>query len=204
MYPRLALQARWIISLAVLIAGLASAAMTKAAPPRLIQANATMQRLGAWRIDLSPTLGAAEAALGQPTSCHPISLEDGSVARWNTLGVRIVTATLGGIPAGENSCSYSDMPVSVVTVTGRGWLTSFGLRVGDPTSKLRRLYPEASFHAAAYGDASPRNSYWLVTRRTACLGDCGTTRFVTGPQLVAQTRAGRVVAFAFPVGAQGE
>jgi hypothetical protein len=178
--------------------------LAAASPPRLMQANAHMQRLGPWRIDLNPTLGGAETALGKPTSCHPISLEDGSVARWNTLGVRIVTATLGGIPTGETSCSYSNMPVSVVTVTGRGWLTSFGLRVGDATSKLLRLYPEASFHAAAYGDASPKNSYWLVTRRTACLGDCGSTRFVTAPQLVAQTRGGKVVAFAFPVGAQGE
>jgi hypothetical protein len=193
-----------IVVLAIAVVAGVSVAIAIAAPSRLIQANATMQRLGDWRIDKAPSLGAAKQAFGQPTRCHAISLESGSIARWSTLGIRIVTATLGGIPPGKTSCSYSDMPVSVVTVTGRAWQTSLGLRVGDPTRKLRHLYPTASFHAASRGDASPRSSYWLVTRRAFCFGDCAGTRYVTTPQLVAQTRAGKVVALIFPVGAQGE
>jgi hypothetical protein len=169
----------------------------------LIQANSKLQRLGAWRIDVSPTLGGATGAFGRPTSCHGISLEDGSVVRWRGLGVKVLTATLGVIPQDKSSCTFDEMPVSVVTVTGRMWQTSLGLRIGDTARRLRVLYPRASFHAASRGEASPARSYWLVTRRADCLGDC-TTRRITAPQLVAHTHAGRVVALIFPVGAQGE
>ena len=169
----------------------------------VIRTNATMQRLGAWRIDRSPTLGAAKRTFGAPSSCRRIRLEDGSIVRWNRLGVRVVTATLGAIPSGKTPCTYDRMPVSVVTVTGRMWRTSFGLSVGDSEARLRRLYPRAIFHPESRGESSPRNSYWLVTRRTTCFGACS-PRLVTAPQLVAQTHAGRVVALIFPVGAQGE
>jgi hypothetical protein len=175
-----------------------------AGPSTLIQTNAKMQRLGEWRIDQTPTLGGARRALGAPSNCRRIRLEDGSIARWNRLGVRVVTATLGVIPSGRTPCSYDEMPVSVVTVTGQEWQTSLGLRVGDSVSKLQRLYPSATFHATSRGETSPTNSYWLVTRWAACLGDCGGARYVTTPQLVAQIHAGRVKAIIFPVGAQGE
>jgi hypothetical protein len=188
----------------VVLGAITCEAATTAGPSRLIQANATMQRLGAWRIDQAPMAEGATRAFGSPTSCRPIQLENGSVMRWNSLGVRVVTATLGGMPEGKDACSYDQMPVAVVTVTGRAWFTSFGLRVGDLVTKLRRLYPRASFHRNAYGDSSPRDSFWLVTQRTTCLGVCGSARYVTAPRLVAQTRAGRVVALIFPVGAQGE
>jgi hypothetical protein len=173
-------------------------------PSRLIQTNAKMQRLGTWRIDQSPTLGGARRALGEPSNCRRIRLEDGSVARWKALGVRVVTATLGVIPRGATSCSYDGMPVSVVRVTGRQWHTSLGLRVRDTVTKLNRLYPSASFHPMSRGDSSPTDSYWLVTRWAACLGDCGGARYVTAPQLVAQIDDGRVKAIIFPVDAQGE
>ena len=163
-----------------------------------------MQRLGGWRIDLDPTAGGLRKAFGGWSSCRPINLESGSIIRYNTLGIRVVTATLGGIDPGTTSCTYPKMPVSNVTVTGKEWNTSFGLRVGDTVATLRSLYPHASFHARAWGDSSPRDSFWLVTQRTACLGDCGAALSVTAPRLLAQTRAGRVVAFVFPVWAQGE
>lgn len=178
-------------------------ALSASGPSWLIQANSTLQRLGAWRIDVSPTLAGATGAFGRPTSCHAIRLEDGSVARWKRVGVRVLTATLGMIPPGKSSCTYAQMPVSVVTVTGLQWHTSLGLRVGDSTRRLRALYPQASFHAASRGEGSPGSSYWLVTRRTNCLGDCS-PRYVTAPQLVAHTHVGRVIALIFPVGAQGE
>jgi hypothetical protein len=187
-------------TLALLTAGTALAVERS----RLIQTNAKMQRLGTWRIDQSPTLGGARRTLGEPSTCRRIRLEDGSVARWNGLGVRVVTATLGVIPRGATSCSYDRMPVSVVTVIGRQWRTSLGLRVGDTMTKLHRLYPAATFQPTSRGDSSPRNSYWLVTRWAACLGDCGGARYVTAPQLVAQIDDGRVKAIIFPVGAQGE
>jgi hypothetical protein len=189
---------------AAALALVTAAAVLAGGPSRLIQTNAKMQRLGMWRIDQSPTLGGARRALGEPSSCHRIRLEDGSIARWNNLGVRVVTATLGVIPSGASSCSYDRMPVSVVTVIGRGWQTSLGLRVGDTVAKLHRLYPLATFHPASRGESSPKDSYWLVTRWAACLGDCGGAHYVTAPRLVAQIHDGRVKAITFPVGAQGE
>ncbi len=188
----------------IAVALLMATAVSAAGPARLIQTSAKMQRLGAWRIDQSPTLGGARRTLGEPSSCRRIRLEDGSIARWNRLGVRVVTATLGVIPSGATSCSYDRMPVSVVTVTGREWQTSLGLRVGDTVTRLHQLYPAATFHPTSRGDSSPKDSYWLVTRRAACLGQCGGARYITAPQLVAQIHAGRVKAFVFPVGAQGE
>lgn len=186
------------------LALLTAATALAAGPSRLIQTNAKMQRLGTWRIDESPTLGGARRTLGEPSSCGRIRLEDGSIVRWSTLGVRVLTATLGVIPSGATSCSYDPMPVSVVTVTGREWMTSLGLRVGDTVTRLHRLYPSATFHPTSRGDSSPKNSYWLVTRWAACLGDCGAARYVTAPRLVAQIHHGRVKAIIFPVGAQGE
>jgi hypothetical protein len=187
-------------ALALLTAGTALAA----GPSRLIQTNAKMQRLGTWRIDQSPTLGGARRTLGEPSNCRRIRLEDGSVARWNGLRVRVVTATLGVIPSGATSCAYDRMPVSVVTVTGREWHTSLGLRVGDAVTELHRLYPSATFHPTSRGESSPKNSYWLVTRWAACLGECGGARCVTTPRLVAQIHDDRIKAIIFPVGAQGE
>jgi hypothetical protein len=190
--------------LASVLALLAAGVVSAGGPPRVIQTNAKTQRLGAWRIDQSPTLGGARRAMGEPSSCRRIHLEDGSIADWRSLGIRVVTATLGVIPGGATSCSYDRMPVSVVTVTGREWHTSLGLRVGETVAKLHRLYPSASFHRTSRGDSSPKDSYWLVTRWAACLGDCSGARYVTAPQLVAQIHAGRVKAIIFPVGAQGE
>jgi hypothetical protein len=143
------------------------------APGRLIQASATMQRLGAWRIDLDPTAGGLREAFGPWSSCRPINLGGGSIIRYNTLGIRVVTALLAEIPPGMTSCTYPRMRVYVVTVTGKEWHTSFGLRVGDTVATLRPLYPHASFHARGWGDAYPRDSFSLVTQRTACLGDRG-------------------------------
>jgi hypothetical protein len=169
---------------------------------RLVQANAHMQRLGGLRLDRTPTLGAAIDAFGPPSSCRRIRLEDGSIVRWNALGIRIGTATLGVIPRGETPCTWRGMPIWFASATGRVWTTSLGLRVGDSTARLRRLYPHARFEARNRGEALPRG-YWLVTRRTHCIGACG-PELVTAPQLIAKVNAGRVAALVFPVFAQGE
>src|SRR5258706_48475 len=77
---------------ATALALLTAAAALAAGPSRLIQTNAKMQRLGTWRIDESPTLGGARRTLGEPSNCRRIRLEDGSIVRWSTLGVHVVTA----------------------------------------------------------------------------------------------------------------
>ena len=75
----------------------------------------------------------------------------------------------------------------VVTVTGRpGWRTAFGLRVGDPAARLRKLYPRAPLKTGIPGDSG----YWLVTRKV-----CAEVGGGSYPGLLARIRAGRVSAF---------
>jgi hypothetical protein len=132
-------------------------------------------------------------------------IADGAIVRWADLGLRIRTATLAGIPVGKTACTApADLKVDNVRVTSTRWRTSLGLRVGSNLGTLRRLYPHATYHQRGLSEGVPGRSYWLVTTRTACLGTCGATRFVTVPQLAAGVRAGRVAFFSFRVGAQGE
>lgn len=189
------------------IVGSVSVAAAEAADARpisgshLIRASATFQRLGDWRIDRASTLQGAIDALGGPSSCR--ALEKGhATARWASIGVTADLWTYGSLPAGQTGCDAPDLiHVNYVRVTGRGWMTSLGLQVGDPATKLRRLYPRALRNPRG---AWPRPSaWWLVTRRTVCLGVCSTTH-VTMPQLLGEVVRGRVTAFFFHVGAQGE
>ena len=108
-----------------------------------------------------------------------------------------------GLPGKKTVCDAPDQaPIDRVRVTGGRWYTSFGLRVGDSVAGLRRLYPRASFHRRKPGFLP--DSFWLVTRRAACIGLCGNIGFVPAPVLVAEVASGRVRAFQFVVGAQGE
>jgi hypothetical protein len=169
----------------------------------VIRASATFQRLGDWRIDRAPTLRGAANALGDPSSCLRIRDRTHGRAVWNSLGVAVDLVTFGGLPRGEDVCTAPALaPVNWVRVTGSRWLTARGLRVGDTIAELRRLYPHAPRNPR--GTWPRPNAYWLVSKRTACVGVCGKTRFVSVPQLLAEVRRGRTIAFFFHVGAQGE
>jgi hypothetical protein len=132
-------------------------------------------------------------------------IADGAIVRWGDLGLRIRIATLAAIPAGKTACTApADLKVDNVRITSTRWRTSLGLRVGSNVGILRRLYPHATYHRRGLSEGFPGQSYWLVTTRTACLGICGSTRFVTVPQLAAGVREGKVAFLSFRVGAQGE
>ena len=178
-----------------------AASATAATESRQIRASATFQRLGDWRIDRAATLQGAIDALGAPSSCREPARRH-AVARWPALGVTVDLWTYGALPPRRTGCTAPRLiHVNYVRATSRQWFTSLGLRVGDSTTKLRRLYPRAPLSPRG---AWPRPSaYWLVTRRTVCIGFCD-RRFVTVPQLAAEVRRARVVAFFFHVGAQGE
>jgi hypothetical protein len=184
---------------------LAAAALFPPPPPSAtVEVGNRFQHVAGLRLEESPTLGAAAAAFGDPSSCRRIRLEDGAVVRWNALGVRILLATLGAIPGGASPCAYDRMPIDNVRLTTRRWTTSLGLRVGDSAAKLRRLYPDATFHRRGRGEHSPWDSYWLVAMSSRCVfGDCS-HRIRPVPRLVATIRDGRVAFFVVPVGAQGE
>jgi hypothetical protein len=169
-----------------------------------MQASASFQRLGPFWISDEPSYQGAVDALGPSSSCHLVNGAPNHVtAAWRPLGVRMALVTFGGLPAGKTGCSApAAIHVSTVRVTGKRWYTSLGLRVGDSVTKLRRLYPRAKATAGVRGWY--KRGYWLVTRRSICLGDCGNTRYETAPVLVAETAAGRVSSIVFVVGAQGD
>jgi hypothetical protein len=187
-----------LLSALVLVLGVGSAGAQTSSFS--IRTSATFQRLGTWRIDRDPTLRGATEALGPPTACRTIRHATHGRASWRSLGVSIDLLTYGGLPEGRNACSApARIHVNWVRVTGTRWVTSRGLRVGDPVAKLRRLYP----HARANLRENWPRGYWLVSRRTACIGICSTP-FVCVPQLLAETRDGRTIAFFLHVGAQGD
>jgi hypothetical protein len=173
-------------------------------PSFLIRASSTFQRVGNFWISDDPSYGAAQDALGAASSCHVVQggqME--SIATWRSLGVTMRLSTLGLLPGGRTLCTSPAAPIDSVRVSGRRWYTSKGLRVGDSVGRLRSLYPEAPYLARTWRPGwGPQ--YALVTRRATCLGVCGNQREVTVPVLSAAVRNGRVTAFLFSVGAEGE
>src|SRR5207237_799471 len=111
-------------------------------------------------------------------------------------GFRLRVTTLGGLPTGTTFCSAPDhAQVDTVTIGGTRWRTDKRLHIGDPTSAIRSRYPTATAH---------HSTWWLVTRRAVCLGDCGQRHFAIAPVLTATVRSGRVTEFHLIIGAQGE
>jgi hypothetical protein len=149
----------------------------------------------------------AITAYGAPPSCRVVGSNNHVVAAWPERGIWIDAWTYGGMPADEDRCVSPDLiSVSEIRLTDTRWVTSLGLRVGDPTTKLRRLYPKSPYVEAT--QAWGRNHYYLVWRHGPCvIGDCSPSERKYGidfAQLMAQVKKGRVVAFWLPVFGQGE
>lgn len=173
--------------------------------PWVLRAGRSFQQVGRFRIDADPTYRGAIRAFGPASSCKLATIDSGAIARWADLGLRIRIATLGAIPAGKTPCTApAGLKVDNVRITSSKWQTSLGLRVGSSLRLLRRLYPNATYQQKGRSEGFPAQSYWLVTSRAACLGACGSTLFMTVPQLAAGVREGKVAFFSLRVGAQGE
>jgi hypothetical protein len=96
---------------------------------------------------------------------------------WPRIGLMVDFATIGSDPA--NPCTGG--AAVIATVTSRpAWRTAVGLRVGDGTTRLARLYPHARRHA---------DGYWLLPRRA-----CEVTGGYPYAGLLARVRGGRVSA----------
>jgi hypothetical protein len=128
-------------------------------------------RLGPYRITQS--LGRAREVFGFPTYRRPHHFFNCEM-RWARLGLRIHFA-------GTNPCQHT-MGFYGAEITGEQWRTSKGLRIGDPVSRLRQLYPSARYRTGAGRPAG----WWLIVR-TAVGG-----RY---PALLARTRNDRVIGF---------
>jgi hypothetical protein len=181
------------------IAAVASAALCLAPPASadqwLLRVGRDFQQLGAWRISDTASVQDAVDAFGPPATCTIVRRPDARVA-W-AAGFDLLATSLGA-PPGTPCSNPAGYQIDHVTVTGRRFTTSLGLRVGDNVSALRRRYPGARFHRGWY------EGYWLVTKTARCaIGVC-TSKYVVVPKLVARVRGGRVTALVLPVGSQGE
>jgi hypothetical protein len=184
-------------------------ASTSASTDWKVQAGKRFQRAGEYTVRRSNNfLQDAIDAYGPPSSCKINGSRSYGVATWATRGIRIYDATLGGLPAGETACTSPDLVyVSEIRLTDRRWTTSFGLHVGDPTTKLRKLYPKSPYVPGAPGSRWSRNIYTLVWQRVHCDFDCSSYEQVHGTdiaRLTAQVMNGRVTAFWIPVFGEGE
>jgi hypothetical protein len=113
----------------------------------VIRATATTIRIGSFTA-FSPsargTYAQATAAFGQATSCR-LAPGKKSKTTWSSIDL-----AMQFIVAKGSICSPSTlMFVQTLTVSGSAWKTSNGLAVGDPVSKLRRLYPASPGHVGA-------------------------------------------------------
>ena len=126
----------------------------------------------------------AIAAFGRPTARGKDT--PGSnvcTVRWEGVGVDI------GFAWAPGPCRAKNLGRAVwagMRLFGSRWRTSRGLRVGDPVTRIKRLYPRAR-----YVSRPPQpGEWWLQARRQAELG--------VQPLLVAEVGAGRVIALRVP------
>lgn len=202
------------VSLLLLLCALSAAAGASAASERSsadwkVQAGKNFQRAGEYILRSSDRNTYVEKALAAygPGRCRVADSDNHAVFTWPARGITIDAWTYDGMPSTENGCTSPDLiHVSEIKLADRRWTTALGLHVGDPTTKLRRLYPRSPYVDVRQG--ARRTEYFLVWRHERCLiGICSAYEQRHGidvPQLTAQIRQGRVIAFWLPVGGQGE
>ena len=141
--------------------------------------------IAGFRVKPDGRLGGAIRTLGQPSSLSDLWSGEGCRVRWSKVGVTMTFYNLGGRdPCGARSGYFMD-----AVMTGPRWQTSKGLKISDPRTKLRRLYPRAPLRG---------RWWWLVIRQSPY----GTGGSYAG--LAAQVRNGRVARFAVSYPAGGD
>jgi hypothetical protein len=118
-------------------------------------------------------LGRAVALFGQPQIRDPFGYDSCRLV-WPVWGMTMMVAYTNDP---SNACGPLAKHTQT-TVTGRRWRTSAGLKIGDPLTRLRQLYPKALRE-------KPGN-WWLKTRPFAGLAF---------PGLEAKIVKGRVASF---------
>jgi hypothetical protein len=174
------------------------------APSWLVRVGPDYIKVGEYRIgSMNTQLDDVIDAFGEPTSCRVIGKPSHVQATWAGRGLWGDFWTFGLMPTGENGCISPDLiHVSELRLRDPRWHTAVGLRVGDTTVRLRKLYPHARYERRTR--YRPRDEYWLASERRICFGDCGGRRYAPAPLLTAEVRRGKVVALWVPVRAQGE
>lgn len=150
---------------------------------RIATSGGFVTRLGPWRVS-DPSLSRAVAVFGTPSSLKPSGGPAGCRVHWRALRISATFSNFGGYSA----CDPAFGKVSFFTVRSRAWRTIGGLRVGQSTSRMLRMYPDAEL---------VRGKWELVT---ADFG-YGTSDIAT---VAAVPRNGRVAALTMYVGGAGD
>jgi hypothetical protein len=149
------------------------AAAAAAAQPHVIHSDKWVGGLQVARA----TPADARARFGAPSTSRT-EFGRSCVQSWRRAGVVLRFLDLsGGAPC------RSGVLVTATVTSRRNWRTAVGLRVGDPVSRVRSLYPRARLR----GGFQPWAGHWLVTRRT-----CAEVGGQPYPGLLARVRDGRV------------
>lgn len=168
-------------ALAILVAVLAVSVEAAAAPAGSIVRGDV--QIGRYKVKEDGTLGGAIRAFGQPSSLRRRDVT--CLARWQARGVRISFYNLGG----QNPCQGRYGYFGEGIITGRGWATAKGLRIGDPARRV----------SALYGPRRVSGSWaWLLTRRSPY--GAGSVYAA----LSARIQSGRVTAFRVKYQAGGD
>jgi hypothetical protein len=129
------------------------------------------------------TLRGAIRAWGRPSTRKSLG-GNGCRVNWSTVGVHAVFANFGG----GSGCSETGARMQRATLHSKRWTTERGLHVGDPSAKVKQLYPGATFTVSYY---------WLYQAHDNFVG--GDAPFVT-----AQMKGGAVNLIQVSVMAAGD
>jgi hypothetical protein len=140
------------------------------------------RKIGGFDVQRGNTLRDAVRVFGQPSVRRVVSLT--CKARWNSIGLAIDFITGDVVPA---RCGPNN-PFTAARVTGRGWRTNKGLRIGDPTHRIFELYGRPRRKGAWYA---------LITRIPPPdpSAPCASRDRCRYTALAAKVHSGRVVAF---------
>lgn len=148
-------------------------------------------RIGGYAVKRDGSLRGAIAAFGDPRLRRMFG-RGACRATWSRHGLTIDFYNLGG----EDACTPRGGRFSRAVMRGPHWRTSLGLRVGDSTRKLMRLYRDADFRR---GTRRFWPSGWWLVRRYSPFGDGAYY-----PGLLAETRRGVVIALHVRYAAGGD
>jgi hypothetical protein len=151
---------------------------------------ALRERAGSYRYWRDRKVGvayrAAVAAFGTPSAKgKDAPTSNLCTVRWEASGIDV------GFAGPVRTCADADLQRAGwygMRLWGSGWRTARGLRVGDPASRIRALYPKAR-----YVSDPPRPGEWVLISKPD--EDGGRV-----PLLVAEVGAGRVIAIDVPAG----
>jgi hypothetical protein len=170
--------ARQLTAVAITIgATLAVAGAASAAPSFVVVADT---RIGSFAVKTDGSLAGAIRAFGQPKLRRT---GEACSATWAEYGLTMSFYNLGG----ANPCMPRFGRFSKAIVHGTRWRTDKGLRIGMPSTAIRRYYPRATFRRGLrfYWPSG----WWLVAHREL-FGGGGFY-----PGLLAETARGKVVSF---------